>query len=191
VLAARTTVSHTRLVIVRALGAAAVLAVSASAQADVSSWMFFGSGPSALDFGRDTLEWQPTLLVETGLGSPPSGSVIVGGLGRMHIHFGQGADLALLVRTASHGFVNGDWGAAVDLGGYQRWWGVGSSGGLGSLVLGAPWGITLNLTAGVGTNDARTYAAVLGLDFARLTIYRRSGETWWKNSLPAYRPEER
>ena len=88
------------------------------------------------------------------------------------------------------GFVNGDWGGGVDLGGYQRWWGTGSTGLQGALVLGAPWGITMSVGAGAGTNDARHYSATLGIDFARLTVYRRSGDSWWKNPFPAYRPGE-
>ena len=102
----------------------------------------------------------------------------------MHTHFTQGTDLGLLLRTASHGFVNGGWGGAVDLGGYQRWWGGTSSGLMGSLVLGAPWGITLSVGAGVGNDEARTYTASLGVDLARLTVYRRSGMNWWDQSVP-------
>jgi hypothetical protein len=137
------------------------------------------------------LETQPMFQLETGLGSPPSDALIVGGLGRMQTHFGQGTDLGLAVRLALHGFVNGDWGGAIDLGGYQRWWETGSTGVTGALVLGAPWGITLSLGTHFGTNDARGYTAALGIDLARLTVYRRTGSSWWKNTFPAYRPEER
>ena len=39
---------------------------------------------------------------------------------------------------ATGGFVQGGWGLAIDAGGYQRFLGEGSQGGLGALVLGAP-----------------------------------------------------
>ena len=57
-------------------------------------------------------------------------------------------------------------------------------------MLGAPWGITLSLGGGLGTNDARQYGATLGVDFARLTVYRLSGENWFPNPRAAYRPKE-
>ena len=167
----------------------AVLGASAPARADVASWLFVGGGPSYVQHEQDDFEGQPSLLVETGLGSTPSDPIIVGGLGRFNTHFGQGTDLGLSLRGATRGFVAGDWGAALDFGGYQRFWGVGSSGAMGSLVLGAPWGITASLTGAVGTNDARTLSGVIGIDFARLTVYRLSGENWFRNPFPAYRPE--
>jgi len=162
---------------------------SGNAHADVSSWLFVGSGPSMTERRNEPSTEQLSLQLESGLGTDPSHWLIVGGLGRVHTHFGEGSDLALLVRTASNGFVNGDWGGAIDLGGYQRWWRAGSTGGTGSLVLGAPWGITVSLGAGLGTNDARTYSAVLGVDLARLTVYRTSGTGWWTNPFPAVRSE--
>jgi hypothetical protein len=61
---------------------------------------------------------------------------------------------------------------------------------MGSLVLGAPWGITLSLGGGFGNDESRTYTASLGVDLARLTVYRRTGMNWWNNPFPAYRPEE-
>jgi hypothetical protein len=168
----------------------AVLLWVVPAGADVSSWLYFGGGPSFTQHEQGSRYEQPTLQMEAGLGTPPADTVIFGGLYRVHTHFGQGTDLGLMLRTATHGFVNGDWGGGVDFGGYQRWWGVGSSGLQGALVLGAPWGITLSAGAGAGTNDARHYTATIGIDFARLTIYRRTGDSWWKNPFPAYRPEE-
>jgi hypothetical protein len=167
-----------------------VLAAAAEARADISSWMFVGSGPSVIDESDSSAESQAALQLETGLGTPPAHDVIGGGMLRVHTHFTQGTDLGLLLRTATHGFVNGGWGGAVDLGGYQRWWGEGSQGLMGSLVLGAPWGITLSVGAGVGNDEARMYTASLGVDLARLTVYRRSGLDWWNNPFPAHRPEE-
>ena len=107
--------------------------------------------------------------------------------GRTSVSRFRGTDLGLSLRTATKGFVLGDWGAALDLGGYDRLWEGGSLGGQGSLVLGAPWGITLSLSGGMGTNDERHASAVIGIDFARLTVYRRSGENWFMNPYPANR----
>jgi hypothetical protein len=160
------------------------------ARADVSSWLYLGGGPSQTELGGDDPDRQASFQLDAGLGTPPADTVIFGGLYRVHTHFGMGTDLGLMARIATHGFVNGDWGGALDLGGYQRWWGIGSTGVQGALVLGAPWGITLSVGGGAGTNDARHYSATLGIDFARLTVYRRSGDTWWKNPFPAYRPGE-
>ena len=161
------------------------------AGADVSSWLFVGGGPSWLRQGSDAeLELAPSLQIQTGMGTPPSRTIVLGGLGTMQTHFGHGTDLGLALRIATHGFVNGDWGAALDLGGYQRWWGEGSTGGTAALVLGAPWGITLGLNGSMGTNDHLGYSGVLGIDLARLTVYRRSGQSWLKNPFPAYRPKD-
>jgi hypothetical protein len=178
-----------RLIGTTGLALAAVLA-AAPAGADVSSWMFVGGGPTWTGQVDGAMDTQPSLQIEAGIGTPPADSVIFGALYQTHTHFGQGTDLGLFLRTATHGFVNGDFGGAIDLGGYQRWWGIGSSGLQGALVLGAPWGITLSAGGGLGTNDARHFGAVLGIDFARLTIYRRTGDSWFKNPFPAHRPGE-
>jgi hypothetical protein len=166
----------------------AVSGSAASASADVSSWMFVGYGPAAIDDGGG---WQTEslLTLETGIGSSPKSPIVVGGMFELGTYFGRGTDLGLSLRTATRGFVLGDWGAALDLGGYERFWEIGSAGGQGSLVLGAPWGITLNLTGGLGSNDARHASAVIGIDFARLTVYRRSGQDWFMNPYPAPRPD--
>jgi hypothetical protein len=163
---------------------------SEPARADVSSWLFVGAGPSWVEQRSTGTDSQLSLQIETGLGTPPANTVIFGGLFRTHTHFGLGTDLGLMLRTATHGFVNGGFGGALDLGGYQRFWDEGSSGLAGSLVLGAPWGITLSAGGAFGTNEHKSFSAVLGVDFARLTIYRRSGQAWLKNPFPAYRPED-
>lgn len=156
----------------------AALSVTGRAQADVSSWVYAGVGPGFLSEGEDRQRW--TLQLETGLGTPPAGFVF-GGLFRAHTYFSEGTDLALLLRGATGGFVQGDWGFAVDAGAYQRFWGEGSQGGLAALVLGAPWGVTLSASAGLGTNEHRFASVTLGLDFARLTVYRSSGTRWFMN----------
>jgi hypothetical protein len=173
-----------------ALVGSALVASTTDAEADVSSWLFVGTGPSWLKQAHSDLDSRWSMQIETGIGTPPTGWLIIGGLGRAQTHFGRGTDLALLLRTATRGFVSGGWGGALDLGPYRRFWGVGSTGASGSLVLGAPWGVTLNLGGGVGSHDARTYSAVLGIDFARLTVYRTSGQSWWTNPFPPAGGEE-
>jgi hypothetical protein len=168
-----------------------VLTAAGPARADVSSWLFLGGGLSALEQDAEGSSRQPMFQLETGVGMPPRHTLILGGLGRLQTHFGSGTDLGLALRLATHGFVNGEWGVALDGGGYQRWWGKGSTGLSGNLVLGAPWGITLSLGGLLGSDDARGFTGAIGIDLARLTVYRRSGTSYWKNTFPAYRPEER
>jgi hypothetical protein len=100
---------------------------------------------------------------------------------RVQPYFGEGSDLALLFRGATRGFVQGDLGVAIDAGGYERFWGEQSQGGLASIVLGGPWGMTLSATGGLGTHNHRFASLTLGLDFARLTVYRLSGRSMFLN----------
>lgn len=170
----------------------ATLAYAGGARADVSSWLFFGMGPSALDhssYGRDLLT---SMQLDTGLGLPPSYDVVPGFVLRMNTRFGEGSDLAVLLRAATGGYARGDWGLAVDLGGYERWWGVEPSPGFaGSLSIGAPWGVTLGLNFQQGSDSVRTYAAVFGIDLARFTVYRSTGLDWWSNPYPSPPARER
>jgi hypothetical protein len=160
------------------------------ARADVSSWLLVAPGSSWTRERTEAWHQQTALELDFGLGSPPDGTLVFGGLFHWQTHFGRGSDVGLLFRTTHHGFVNGGWGAALDLGGYQRWWESGSTGYMGQLVLGAPWGITLAGGAGHGTNDQTHVSVVLGIDLARLTVYRRTGTSWWKNPFPAVRPDD-
>ena len=172
------------------LGLCAALACTAPARADVSSWVYVGGGASSLKQRNLDLKVDPTLSIDTGLGTSPAHPFVVGGLFKLQALFGNGADLGLSLRVASQGFVTGRFGLALDAGPYRRFWGEGSTGGQAALSLGAPWGITLSLGGGVGSNDARQFGATLGVDFARLTVYRLSGENWFPNPHPAFRPKE-
>jgi hypothetical protein len=124
------------------------------------------------------------------MGSSPAGAISVGGIGRLHAHFGGGLDFGLFLRTATGGYVRGNWGGAIDLGTYVRPWGggVGSPGAAATLSLGAPYGITLNLDAARGRDEVTTLAAVIGIDFARFTIYRSTGLGWFPNPYPSPPP---
>jgi hypothetical protein len=170
--------------------AAAATALSGQARADVSSWAFAGSGATQLQQRSFEKRLDPTISIETGLGTPPTHALVLGGMFKLHSYLGDGADLGLSLRLATRGFVTGGFGLALDAGPYQRFWGEGSTGGQAALVLGAPWGITLSLGGGLGSENARQFGATLGLDFARLTVYRLSGESWFPNPRPAYRPKE-
>jgi hypothetical protein len=166
-----------------------VLLSSHPARADVSSWAFVGGGASRLEQNTLSARTVGSMRLQIGMGTDPSHPFIVGGLFSLEPHFGYGSDIALSVRTATRGYVNGQFGLALDLGGYERFWGEqGSAGGTGTLWLGAPWGISLGAGASVGTNDARGFSAILGIDFARLTVYRNAGTSWFMNPFPAYRP---
>jgi hypothetical protein len=165
--------------------ACATLLLAAPARADVSSWLFTGVGPS-FDSSHTT---RLGLQLDTGIGTDPSGTIVLGGIGRLQTHLDLGTDLALLLRGATHGYVNGGWGISLDLGGYVRT--TESQQGLtGSLGFGAPWGITLSVFGSSDLGSQWLTGALLGVDFARLTVYRRTGSSWWRNTFPAYRPEE-
>ncbi|HEX9618684.1 MAG TPA: hypothetical protein VF989_01035 [Polyangiaceae bacterium] len=167
--------------------ALALFCIGFPARADVSSWVFAGLGPSVQRDSEDVDHHQTTLQLESGLGAPPDWPVTVGGLFRIQTHFTEGTDLALLTRFATRSFTSGGWGPALDLGGFRRFWAGHSNGGVGSLVLGAPWGITLSLSGFYGDNGARGATLALGLDFARLTVHRTSGLDWFPNPR---RPEQ-
>lgn len=160
------------------------------ARADVSSWLFVGGGPSWLSEQREPYELRGSMQIDLGMGTPVSQPLVVGGLGRVTSYFGKGTDLALAARMATRGFAVGDWGLALDGGGFKRWWGMGSSGYLVSLQLGAPYGFTLSVNTSLGADDHRTFGAIFGIDLLRLTVYRLGGESWWYNPRPSWRPEE-
>src|SRR6188768_1402861 len=141
------------------VGAAALGALTwaGQARADVSSWAYVGGGASSIKQQNLELKMDPTLAIEAGMGSTPKHPVIVGGMFKLQALLGDGADLGVSLRVATRSFVTGNFGLALDAGPYQRFWGEGSTGGQASLVLGAPWGITLSLGGGVGSNDARHF----------------------------------
>jgi hypothetical protein len=163
-----------------------VLASARQARADVSSWFYAGAGATSLAQTQFATVQPFTLQTELGVGSPPDKAVIIGGLVKSFTYFGTGTDFAFTVRGASGGFVRGGFGFAIDAGFYERWWGDGSSGFLGSLALGAPFGLQLAATTEQGSNDVRSYGLTLGVDFLRLTVYRTTSQNYWPNPiLPA------
>ncbi len=156
---------------------------SGRARADVSSWVSTAAGP-ALAVEGDEVELYPSLELAAGLGTPAKRALIVGGGFRLGALFGFGTDLGAALRVASRGYARGGWGVAVDLGGYHRFAHV-SDGGVGTLTLGAPWGLLLAGSGSLGTEGTTTVGLLLGLDFARLTAHRTTGQRWWPNPLAA------
>jgi len=165
-----------------------LLCAARPARADVSSWVFAGGGVSQLAQESLSSRTVGSMRVHFGMGTDPSHPLIVGGLFSWEPQFGYGSDISQLVRLATRGYVNGGLGLALDLGPYERFWGQSSVGGAGTLWLGAPWGVSLGVGGSVGSNDARSFSAILGIDFARLTVYRNTGTNVFLNPFPAYRP---
>jgi len=137
---------------------------------------------------RGETETHAALQLDTGLGTSAKYPVVVGGMFRVQGYFGAGADLGVAARIVTRGFALGDFGIGLDAGAYQRWWGPGSTGFTGNLVLGAPWGVTLLGGASVGSGDERIYFVSAGIDLARLTVHRHAGLAWFSN--PMRSPED-
>jgi hypothetical protein len=172
------------------LAAAVVLLSAGTAEADVSSWLSLDMGASqfrSVGFEREVV---PSLRLSTGMGTDPSHDWILGGVARSETLFGSGTDLSLSLRLTDHGFANGQWGFAVDAGPLARWWGENVYGATTALTVGGPWGLEAGLQATLGESSIRTYGCFFGIDLARLTIYRHSGEDYWENTFPAYRPTD-
>jgi hypothetical protein len=174
-----------------ALGFFAAVAVSAApARAEVTSWLSVGFGASSLDgAGRSQQPLRFTLPVDLGVGSPPSGPVIVGLGTRVVPYFGDGVAAAGYARAAMQSYVVGSWGAAVDAGAFARLSGEGGPGFIASLNLGIPWGFVLTGSYAIAGEGERVASCTLGVDLLRLTVYRLSGEATWLNPKPAWRPE--
>ena len=160
------------------------MTISSSARADASSWFSVAGGLGTFTEGGQR-QYPGALQLELGLGSSPASPVVVGGVAKTLSYFGSGTDVAFTLRFASGGFARGGFGFAIDAGGYQRWWGDDSSGFLGALVLGLPYGFQLTGMTEQGTNDVRAYAAVVGIDFLRLTVYRNAAGGYWPNPMLA------
>jgi hypothetical protein len=160
---------------------ALVLLAPCLARAQASSFLYVGGGSGMLDRGET--ETQPLIQVDAGLGTSSRSPVVVGGLFRAQGYLGRGMDLGIVSRIVSSGFARGDYGVGVDLGVAQRWWGETATGFSGSVVLGGPWGLTLNLGATLAAREQRTLFASLGVDLARLTVHRHTGLSWMPNPM--------
>jgi hypothetical protein len=159
----------------------AVLFFSRPAGADTSAWAFAGGGSMIWKEGDGALAPSGALSFDLGVGTSPDASFIAGGLFRVTPILGSGTDMALLGRVATRGFQGGDFGLALDAGGYARVWGAGSLGFTGSLTAGLPLGFSLSLQAMVGTGNTLGFGAIAGVDLLRLTLYRQTLLQWWPN----------
>ncbi|MEO8183330.1 MAG: hypothetical protein ABI895_31235 [Deltaproteobacteria bacterium] len=162
-------------------GFAAASLAPRRAAAQATSWLYVGGGTGVVDQGER--QTRPALQLDTGLGSPATHPLVLGALFRAQAYFGSGVDLALVARGVSRGFARGELGVGLDVGVYQRWWGADSTGVIGNLVLGGPWGLTLLGGATLGSGDQRLYFASVGIDLARLTVHRHSGLGWFANPM--------
>ena len=168
-----------------ALFAAGTASFSHWAHADAASWFSLAGGAGALSQAGGTRYYPGAFQIELGLGTSPASPIVVGAVAKTFTYFGNGTDLALTLRLATGGFARGGFGFALDAGPYQRWWGTDSTGFLGALVVGGPLGLQLTAMTEQGTNDVHAYAATLGIDFLRLTVYRNSSGGYWPNPMRA------
>jgi hypothetical protein len=142
--------------------------------------------------GTQELTPRAAMSFDFGMGTNPDGKFILGGLFRLTPVFDLGPDAALCFRAATHGFQASRFGAALDVGYFQRLWGSYSRGITGSLTLGFPLGFSLSLHGVYGTNDTMGFGAIAGIDFLRLTVYRQVLLDVWPNPYPAHQtaPEQ-
>jgi len=168
-------------------GAFASVLWSSDAHADASSWLYFGGGGVGWQGQDQDLKFSPTMAIDLGVGTDDRAPFIFGGLFRIQPVFEHGADLGLAGRFATRGFQSGPFGFAVDLGGYQRFWGAGSTGFWGQASLGGPLGFQLSLLGAGGSSDAFAFGASAGIDLARLIVYRETLLDWWPNPRPERR----
>ncbi|HEU4535615.1 MAG TPA: hypothetical protein VFS00_15920 [Polyangiaceae bacterium] len=167
----------------------AVTAPAAPARAEISSWLAVGAGATSFSGSERSGALRFTLPIEVGLGSPPSGAIVVGAGARALPYFGDGFAAAGYARVATQSYVVGSWGAALDAGGFTRLSGGGGPGFLASLNLGVPWGFVATGTYGRAEGGENVATVTLGVDLLRLTVYRLYGQAAWPNPKPAWRPE--
>jgi hypothetical protein len=182
-----------RLAAASAFALTALLA-PATAEADVSSWLAFGTGYTFQNYRTlNTFDHAGVFDYSMGVGSSPRAPVVIGGILRGVTNFTMGTDLTLALRGASGGFARGDWGFAIDAGIVGRWWGGDAYGDWPVetvLTLGGPWGAQLALGADYssvsGGVPAKGFFAVFEIDLLRLTVMRQgTTDMWWPNPSPA------
>jgi len=157
-----------------------------SAHADASAWVSVNGGTAVYSMDGGDVVARGMMAFDAGVGTSPTAPFLVGGIFRVAPIIEDGVDVYFLARGATGGFQTGDFGVAVDLGGYLRSFGPESSptpsgGFAGSVVIGAPLGLQLTLSGQVGTVATYGGSATLGIDLLRLTVYRQSLTEWWPN----------
>ena len=166
--------------------AVVVCSWAADASADVSGWTHVGGGALGWKGGPDQdLTASAIMSIDAGLGTTPRAPFIFGGYFRVMPVFGEGVDLALLLRFATSSFQTDLFGFAFDAGAYQRFWGTESTGFIGQVVLGMPLGFQLAGIGMGGSGEAFGFGGTLGMDFIRLMVDRQHLLEWWPNPRPS------
>ncbi len=170
-----------------------VLLAAPSAHAEVTAWVAASGGTTFLTTNESEVRVRGSMAFDGGIGSSPADDYIVGSFFRVAPIVAEGTDMMFFLRGATRGFQVGDFGLAVDLGGFVRVFDPALPGGgfIGEVVVGAPLGLQLALSGHAGTEKSYGGSAVLGLDFLRLTIYRQSLTEWWPNPLSPTDPTRR
>jgi len=166
---------------------AALWGTARTSHAQATSWLYVGGGSARVEHSKS--ETLPLVQVDAGLGTSSDAWLVWGGLFRVQGLVGGGVDVGLASRFVSSGFARGGLGGGVDLGVTQRWWGRASTGMSGSVVLGAPWGLTLSVGGTLSQHGEKALFASLGLDLARLTVHRHVGLEWMPNPMRSPAPE--
>lgn len=162
----------------------AVVCASSVALADVSSWVYVGGGAADLKLSSLTTNSSVNpfaLQLDAGFGTAPTGPLVVGFAVKSWTFLEHGTDLGLALRLTTPGYSLGDFGLALDLGATQRFWEETATLASTSLTFGLPWGVNLAATAGSDFGDNQSLVLTLGFDWARLTVHRAAGDSWWRN----------
>ena len=167
---------------------------SASARADVTTWLAFGAG-IAVDRSTalNATNVNPAFSASMGVGSDPTHAWVLGGVFRSMSRFNEGTDINLSLRLTTGGFSRGDWGFGFDLGPGLRLWANDAYGTYplqGAVLLGAPWGLQATIGSDIVNLEGHPTSigayAVIEFDILRFTLMRQgSTDTYWKNPLPA------
>lgn len=162
---------------------AAVVCATSVAFADVSSWVYVGGGAADLQLqnGSSGSVNPFALQLDAGFGTAPTSPLVVGFAAKTLTFFEHGTDLGLALRLTTAGYSLGDWGLALDLGGTQRFWGETTTLASTSLTFGLPWGVNLAATAASNFGASQSLVLTVGFDWARFTVHRTAGESWWRN----------
>lgn len=162
-----------------------------TARAEASAWASVSGGASGLKAGGDSFHFRGSMQFDAGVGTSPANAFIFGTIFRVNTMIKEGTDLSLSLRGCTRGFQVGDWGIAVDAGAYLRPFNPGTppitslptTGFVGGVVLGGPFGLQLSVLAHYGMNTSYGGSASLGIDLLRLTVYRQSSLQWWPNPM--------
>lgn len=168
---------------------------ASAASAEPSAWLSGGGGYTLEHTdSRGKMDGAGAMSWAAGVGTSPLNPIVVGGTFRLTTNFGLGTDANLSLRVAQGSFVRGQWGLGAEVGPTYRYWRNGDYGTWpigGTILLGAPWGLQLDVGGQFGKfaggdPSALGVHAMLEIDFLRLTVFRQgSTDKWWENPSPA------